>query len=220
MNIYSDKKQTYFSNPRLDLISLLPQNKNNKILEIGAGGGDTLVKIKELNLASEVVGVELFDMPHTNQRHPSIDRMIICNIETTELSLPDNYYDAIVCGDVLEHLLDPWAVVVKIARHLKTGGLLIVSIPNFREFKNLIKVVIKGDFTYEESGILDKTHLKFFCKKNILQLMELGPFSVAKVSTNLEYTPYVTKKHIFNKLTFKVFEEFLALQYIVVSAKR
>ncbi|HEX8530565.1 MAG TPA: methyltransferase domain-containing protein [Cytophagales bacterium] len=219
MNIYSEKKVEYFSNPRLDLISLLPEQKNSRILEIGAGGGDTLVKIKELGLAQEVVGVELFDMPHTNQQHPAIDRMLICNIETTELPLPKQYFDAILCGDVLEHLLDPWAVVHKLNGHLRPGGVLIASIPNFREFKNLYKVVIKGDFTYEEAGILDKTHLKFFCKRNVLQLMQTGPLRVTKVSTNLDYTPYTTKKHVFNKLTFGLFEEFLALQYIIVSTK-
>jgi 2-polyprenyl-3-methyl-5-hydroxy-6-metoxy-1,4-benzoquinol methylase len=220
MKIYSEKKTSYFTNPRLDLISLIPNNSQNKILEIGAGGGDTLVKIKELNLASEVTGIELFDMPETNQNHPAIDQLIICNIETSMPVLPNNYYDIILCGDVLEHLIDPWAIVKHLSSLLKKGGLLIVSVPNIREFKTLYKIVVKGDFRYEESGILDKTHLKFFCRKNIIELMQGGGFQVVKVTTNLDYPTVKTKKHVFNDITLKVFEDFLALQYIVVSHKK
>jgi 2-polyprenyl-3-methyl-5-hydroxy-6-metoxy-1,4-benzoquinol methylase len=219
MKIYSDKKASYFTNPRVDLISLLPKNNQNKILEIGAGGGDTLVKIKELQLADEVIGIELFHMPDTNQSHPAIDKMIICNIETSMPVLPQNYFDVVICGDVLEHLIDPWAIVKQVSAYLRKGGLLIISVPNIREFKTLYKIVVKGDFRYEESGILDKTHLKFFCRKNAIELAQEGGLEVVKVTTNLDYPIVKTKKHIFNQFTFKAFEDFLALQYIVVSQK-
>jgi tRNA G46 methylase TrmB len=57
--MYELKNEVYFKASRMDLISLIPKNSENKILEVGMGGGNTLLTIKELNLAAEVVGVEL-----------------------------------------------------------------------------------------------------------------------------------------------------------------
>lgn len=220
MKFYSNKKQVYFTNPRLDLISLIPKNSQNKILEVGAGGGDTLIKIKEMNLASEVVGLEYFNMPDTQQDHPSIDKMIIGNIETINLDFPANYFDVIICGDVLEHLFDPWTAVSKLALYLKEGGLLIVSIPNIREYKTLYQIVVKGDFRYADSGILDKTHIKFFCRKNVLQLVQPAGLKVIKVLSNLSFAPTKGKMYYFNKLTFNLFYDFFVIQFITVSQKQ
>ena len=99
--MYEDKNKLYFSNPRIDLINLIPGNKENKVLEIGAGSCDTLIEIKNLKLAVEVVGVELMNLENSQQNNPLIDRLIIGNIENIELDLPEDYFDVILCGDVL-----------------------------------------------------------------------------------------------------------------------
>jgi len=87
MEFYSQKEQLYFTNARIDLISLMPDRKDNKVLEIGAGGGDTLIEIKKKGLASEVVGIELMEMAGTNQKDPAIDRFLICDIEKKRRNL-------------------------------------------------------------------------------------------------------------------------------------
>jgi 2-polyprenyl-3-methyl-5-hydroxy-6-metoxy-1,4-benzoquinol methylase len=219
MDLYIEKSLDYFSLVRKDLISLIPKNKSNKILEIGAGGGYTLAAIKEMGLAVEVVGIELCDMPGTMQNHPGIDRMIIGNIEDLALDFPEDHFDVIICGDVLEHLVDPWAVVNKVNKYLKVGGIWIVSMPNIREFNTLLKIIFKGDFRYEPMGILDKTHLRFFCRKNIVELLQSDNMQVQKVACDLDFTSRKGRKHIFNALTFKRFEEYLVTQYMVVSKK-
>lgn len=219
MELYTEKSLDYFSMVRKDLISLIPAKQSNRILEIGAGGGYTLAAIKEMGLAAEVTGIELCPMPDSMQDHPSIDRMIIGNIENLELDFPANYFDIIICGDVLEHLVDPWAVINKVNKHLKIGGIWIVSMPNIRELSTLAKILFKGDFHYEESGILDKTHLRFFCKKNIIDLLQSESLQVQKVACDLDFTSRKGKKHIINALTFKQFEEYLVTQYMVVSKK-
>lgn len=219
MEIYSDKHTDYFLNARTDLISLLPANPANRILEIGAGGGNTLVMIKEKGLASEVVGVELFDIPNSNQRHPHIDRFIIGNLEHDPLHLSENYFDAIICGDVLEHLVDPWTVVKNMAALLKKGGLLITSTPNFREFKTLYKVVVKGDFGYEQEGILDKTHLRFFCKKNLYGLFNQEGLQITAIHSGFQVTETKNKRKWLNVLTLGLLKDFLTSQYLVVAQK-
>ena len=149
---YTAKESTYFSNIRMDIISLIPLNPAQKILEIGAGAGNTLLFIKESNLAKEVMGIELMEIANSNQNNPLIDKFQIANIEHENIQAPDEYFDIIICADVLEHLVDPWSIIDKVSRCLKKDGLLIVSIPNIREWKTLGKVIFQGDFSYQSSG--------------------------------------------------------------------
>lgn len=217
---YKDKAVEYFSNTRVDVIALIPKNPDNKILEIGAGSGSTLVRIKELGLAAETVGIELMEMPQTLQNHPSIDKLYITDIEKNFPAIQENYFDVIIAGDVLEHLLDPWKMVEKITTLLKPGGLLICSLPNIREIATLWKVFVKGDFAYTQEGILDKTHLRFFCKKNIIALVTSPQLEFVKAHSNLHLQSNAGKRRFINKLSGRLFEQFLSRQYLTVSKKR
>ncbi len=69
-------------------------------------------------------------------------------------------FDYIILGDVLEHLIDPWKIVNELKQYLKKDGYLVSSIPNIMHVSVLRNLVL-GNFTYEDSGILDKTHLRF-----------------------------------------------------------
>ena len=217
--MYLDKKISYFNSPRLDLISLIPNRKNNKVLEIGAGGCDTLLEMKKTGLASEVVGVELMHLPDSNQNHPDIDKLIIGNIENIELDLTDNYFDVILCGDVLEHLIDPWNILSKLYKFLKPEGIIIISVPNIREFETLYKIIIKADFSYSEQGILDRTHLRFFCKKNIISLLNDTSYKLLSIHSSFDLINVSSKRKTINKLTLGLLRDFLTLQYIVVGTK-
>lgn len=218
--MYQDKSKKYFNNPRVDLIGLIPKNENNKILEVGAGSGDTLVEIKKLKLAKEVVGVELMKLDDSQQKNSEIDRIIFGNIETIELDFPGEYFDVIICGDVLEHLLDPANALKKLHKYLKTDGVLITSIPNFREIHNLCKIVIQADFKYEDEGILDRTHLRFFCKKNIIELLISAKFTPIEIHSGFRLYKETGKKKIFDILTFGIFRDFLTVQYKIVAQKK
>lgn len=220
---YAIKESNYFSNIRKDIISLIPVNPNQRVLEIGAGTGNTLLYIKENQIAKEVMGVELMEIANSNQKHPLIDKFQIANIEYESIQAEEEYFDIIVCADVLEHLVDPWNIVDKLSRYLKKDGLLIVSVPNIREWKTLAKIIFRGDFSYQSSGgILDTTHLRFFCKKNINQLLNTSRLSVIYSIPNfmLKTLPEGRKRRIFNLLTFHLFENFLAVQYLFIARKK
>lgn len=220
MNYYSDKEIQYFSNVRKDVIQLLPNNSQQKILEVGCGGGNTLVYLKETKTAAEVVGIELFEMPDSNQKHPAIDRLIFGNIEEFTPDLSPAYFDVIICADVLEHLIDPWSVVKKILPFLKQGGSLIVSVPNIQEFRSISKV-LRGDFAYDpEGGILDKTHLRFFCKKNVYQLFDVPGLDIQGVWPSFLYNQDQKKLKWLNQATLGIFEGFLAIQYLAKATKQ
>jgi 2-polyprenyl-3-methyl-5-hydroxy-6-metoxy-1,4-benzoquinol methylase len=220
---YSVKTADYFSNVRRDIVSLLPDQPGQKILEVGAGTGNTLAFIKAQGLAAEVMGVELMKLSGSNQDNDAIDKFQIANIENEEIDAAKEYFDVILCPDVLEHLVDPWAAVEKITGHLKKGGLFIISVPNLREWSTLAKIVFKGDFRYQsEGGIMDRTHLRFFCRKNIRQLLTTPSLTVTCCKPNFmlaKEIPEAWKKRLFNRCTFRLFEEFLSVQYLVVARK-
>ncbi|MFN0047758.1 MAG: class I SAM-dependent methyltransferase [Cytophagales bacterium] len=221
-NYYSRKNSNYFNTSgRIDLVDFLPKKGKLKILEIGASGGDTLLYLKNNNFADEVWGVDLFAQENSNQSNRAIDNFFIGDIEKMDLELffEKEYFDVILLPDVLEHLLDPWTMVEKINAYLKIDGVIISSIPNIREFKTLFNLVFKADFKYDESGVLDKTHLRFFCRKNIITLLTLQNLQVVNVCPSFEKHPLLRRKKILNGLTFGLFKDFLAQQYIVVSLK-
>lgn len=222
MRYYEDKADVYYNNVREDLISLMSKNTDQRVLEIGAGGGDTLVSIKERKLAKEVVGVDLFRLENTNQNNPLIDKFLIIDIEKNDLQLEEDYFDTVICGDVLEHLVDPWLVVKRLANYLKPGGLFIISVPNIRNHASLFKIFAQGTFDYDPAGgILDKTHLRFFCRKNVSHLMDTPKLQVQKVIPIHDHPKYKfsRKAMIFNTLTGRIFEEFLVSQYLCVGKR-
>ena len=216
MQLYEHKQPIYFNQVREDLIKQMPLNPNNRILEIGAGGCNTLVAIKERKLAVEVFGVELFAIANSNQQNLLIDQLFIGNIEQILPDFPTDYFDIILCGDVLEHLIDPWATVKRVSRYLKKGGLMIISCPNIREVFNWSRILFTGSFRYEASGIMDKTHLRFFCKKDLVDLMTTDELNPVCAVPNYFITPL---RQQLRSMHFGLLDEFLAPQNIIVSKK-
>jgi 2-polyprenyl-3-methyl-5-hydroxy-6-metoxy-1,4-benzoquinol methylase len=214
MELYKHKDDTYFSNTRFDLISLLPKQRVSRLLELGAGSCDTLVEIKRQNLAEVVVGIELIRLPKTNQENTLIDELHFGDFETLNIKFQAASFDVIICGDVLEHLVDPWSVVESLTRLLKPGGSFIVSCPNIRYYKTFVNIFMKGSFEYTDFGLFDKTHLRFFCRKDILSMLSKAGLIVESVTPAFKFYKK-SKIYLLNAMTFGLFEQFLALQYAV-----
>ncbi|MES2850496.1 MAG: methyltransferase domain-containing protein [Bacteroidota bacterium] len=217
---YSNKDIVYFINPRLDLVSMLPDNPKQKVLEIGMGGGDTLLHIKQNNLASEVTGIDIIELPGTNQTNPLIDKVHFIDLDKEALPFLPASFDVIIAGDTLEHLINPWSVLEKLSGVLKHGGHMLISLPNIRDMYALFPIVLKGNFEYTDKGIFDKTHMRFFCKKNMIKLVEHGGhLKIEKIIPIQNFGKANLKRKLFNKLTLKIFEEFTTTQYLIKAVK-
>jgi len=220
--MYDEKNEIYFDNVRKDLLDLIPDdNKNKTILEIGAGGANTLIYAKKNGYAQNIYGVELFKIENSNQTNSLLEKFILGDIEKTELPFENNKFDVIICGDVLEHLIDPYTIIAKLKSFLKDDGVIIASIPNIREYKTMKTIFFKGDFKYTDSGILDKTHLRFFTKKNMIDLFKNNNYTIKNiVSSNKGDAMRFFKKLRFFKLFLQLFfEEFFTVQYFIVASK-
>lgn len=214
---YGDKAQHYFAHTRHDLIRIMPSGPAKRVLEVGCGRGHTLMALKGSGYAAEAVGVELVPLARTDEEQRGVDRYIVGNIETDTLDLPQNHFDVVICGDVLEHMNDPWATVAKLQGLLRDDGCLVASVPNVREVRTLFNLLIRGDFAYTESGVLDRTHLRFFCKRNILELLTVAGATVVHVSNDL-VTRHNWRANL-HRWTFGLLEQLLVTQYLVVVRK-
>lgn len=208
---YLDKDNDYFSIVREDIISFIGNERNLDVLEIGAGTGETLLELKKRGVASRIFGFDIVDI---NSNKEKFDLFMIGNIENIESPFDRKGFDAIILADVLEHLVDPEQTIRKLIPCLKQGGSFYISLPNIRNIKALYQIFYKGSFKYTDSGIFDRTHLRFYCKNDMIQLVKLlDELKVVKVESNLRHTSSI--KTTINKLTFGFFEQFLSLQYFI-----
>lgn len=113
--IYDAKKREYFQGSRPDVVALIPDGQN-KILELGCGEGKTLLGAKQQGKASEVVGIDIIN---AGSSHAALDNYIQGDIDALSIPYPEEYFDVLICADVLEHLVDPWQALYRISKLLK-----------------------------------------------------------------------------------------------------
>lgn len=175
----------YYSHIRGEISQLLPADIG-RVLEIGCGRGDTLAWLKSLGKTQSTYGIELF-ADSADAARSKVDHVLCGDFET--LPLPESFsgFDVILCLDVLEHFVDPWKALARIGNLLAPGGSIITSIPNVRYFRVVLPLLLQGRWQYEGSGILDRTHLRFFTRQTAIELMTSSGLTLEAVSsTGLE----------------------------------
>lgn len=83
---------------------------------------------------------------------------------------PNKKFDVITFGDVLEHLSHPLDALLQAKEHLHDGGRIIISVPNISH-GSIRAMLLNGDWQYSDLGILDRTHLRFFTKESLIELI-------------------------------------------------
>jgi len=210
--LIKDGNSDYYNMVKIEFLPLITE-KPNSILDIGCGAGQFGRTLREMNKVSELVGIELCE-PAAEQAKTFYDKMYCHNVESLDLPYSD-YFDYVICGDILEHLNDPWDMVSRIAKMLKKDGALICSIPNIRYWQIITDLTLHGRWDYTDSGILDSTHLRFFTKSTFFEMLH-------KANYQIEWESMVVhgKKKFVNLITFGMFSEFLTTQIMVMAKKR
>ncbi len=132
-----------------------------KILDVGCAAGRLGEILKAQSAERDIWGIEL--VPEiTAQAKARLDHILVGDIEQMDpLPLPERYFDCMICGDVLEHLRDPEAVLRRLRKHLSPGATVIANVPNIAHWSVLVQL-LQGQFNYVDKGLLDRTHLHFF----------------------------------------------------------
>ena len=215
--IYERKEDAYFSSCREELSALIPQG-NHKILDIGCGNGNLGEMLKKIGKAREVIGIEIYPQA-AKKASQRLDKVILADIEEIELPFKKNYFDYIIFGDVIEHLIDSRGTLLKIKKYLSTNGFLIASIPNVRHWSVLRPLLFRKEWNYVEAGILDKGHLRFFTYNSILNIFHNSGFRVCEILNKvLNCHRKSLKVKLFNWFTFNYFCDMFTYQYIIIAA--
>lgn len=163
-----------------NIISLILNGENDEInvLEVGCDCGATLLEITNRYPKSHVYGCEINVKAASIASH--FASVTVSNIENQDLPYTEEMFDYIIFGDVLEHLRDPLEVVKYCRCLLKKEGYILASIPNLMHV-SVIENLLKGNFTYTEIGLLDKTHIHFFTYKEMIRMFWEGGYKVDSV---------------------------------------
>lgn len=151
--VYSNK-----GNP--PLIDLLGKGCN-RLLDIGCGAGDNAALIKSRYPECDVFGITHSAVEADLARK----HMAQCWVFDIEDKLPDDLahqsFDVLIFSHVLEHLRDPAVVLARFSRLLRSGGQVLIAVPNVLSWRMRLQF-LRGNFEYESAGELDDTHLRFF----------------------------------------------------------
>lgn len=167
-----EKDHAYYEFARPELLNLIP-TAARRVLDIGCGSG-VLGRALKARQEAEVWGIER-DEKIARIAGQRLDRVLCADVEQISEQIPLHYFDAIVCGDVLEHLRHPESLLKRVRQWLTSQGQLIISLPNVRHH-SVVSGLLQGDWTYEPAGLLDEDHVRFFTRREIEKLLFRGGF--------------------------------------------
>jgi methionine biosynthesis protein MetW len=149
---------------------------NTKVLDIGCARGLLGEKLRK-EKGCFVVGLDI-DEEATELAKTILDKVIVADIEEIQnLPFSDKFFDVLVFGDVLEHLRNPERALLKFKRYLSDSGYIIISVPNIACIHMRVKLLF-GKFNYQNVGILDRNHLRFFTLRTIRNLINRCGFTI------------------------------------------
>lgn len=156
---------------------------NKRVLEAGCASGHVSKMLHAQGCS--VVGIEV-DASVVELAQPWVERVIVGDFDDARVwdDLVGESFDVALFGDVLEHLKDPLGVLREAVKHLVPSGIIVLSVPNIAHADVKI-ALLNGTFPYRDSGLLDRTHIHFFTKESILDLIKragLIPTEIERVT--------------------------------------
>jgi len=173
----------YVNEPLLEAVSQAPR----RVLDLGCAAGSFGERLKARFPEAHVTGIEA-GRAAAAKAAARIDRVVASRIEEVDFGASDfgpARFDLIVAGDVLEHLANPWALLERVRPCITPDGHLIASIPNVRNLGLAADLVLNGRWRYEDRGLLDITHLRFFAFEDIRALFEDTGYRLESFRANL-----------------------------------
>lgn len=204
----SNFNEAYYGGLRMEIVEMVPVDCR-AILDVGCGYG-VLGKYLKENGVNEVCGIEL-SANAAAEASKVLDEVVVGSVESVQLPFLTGYFDCIICADVLEHLIDPWNVLSNLKRYLKPGGCIIASIPNIG-FHRVVRSLMKGRWEYTGSGVLDRTHLRFFTLDGILSLFVDNGMKIQQINRKIDSG---LNMKLLNIILLNTIKESLVIQYII-----
>jgi 2-polyprenyl-3-methyl-5-hydroxy-6-metoxy-1,4-benzoquinol methylase len=200
----------YYANTRDDIVNALPRPVG-AVLDVGCGSGGVAAGLRRAG-ATRLTGIEMVP-EQAELARARYDQVVAAPVEHA-LEQLDGPFDTILCLDVLEHLVDPEQVMRDLHGVAAPGARLQVSLPNARHVSLVKDLIFKGTFGYTEWGHRDRTHLRWFTRRDIVDAMERNGWAVQRVSH-----PDLNKSRALDRLTRGRSTEFLVAQWYVLGMR-
>ncbi len=213
---------TYSNVVRTELIELIEDDpeKEIEVLELGCAMGSNLNRIQFHWPNSKAYGVEYDEDVVRIGKNAS--NIIQGDVESMAIPYKEKQFDYIICADVLEHLREPQKTLERFKPYLKDDGCFIISLPNIRYYGVSAMLLLQGKFEYADSGILDRTHLKFFTRNTAIEMIEKSGLEILRMERNVQHEQEA--KEFADKIqsTFDVtdVDEISVFQYYFVARKK
>jgi SAM-dependent methyltransferase len=174
LNLRSSEYGEYARVQLLDLVD----RPLGRVLDIGCARGAGVSAMKDRG-ATQLVGLEI-DAAYAEAARERYDEVVTGSAED-DLPWDPASFDTVLCYDVLEHTYDPWAILGQILTLLKPDGRLHVSLPNSRNIDFWRPLVLRGTVDYEPSGPRDVTHIRFFTRRDLAEMVNGTGFDILRV---------------------------------------
>jgi SAM-dependent methyltransferase len=160
-----------------DLLRFIPIS-SRRLIEVGCSSGALAREFKKLAPEASYLGIEI-DANYAELAKRFCDDVTVLNIENADVDFWRDHADrdCWIFGDTLEHLQNPWHILRRIYEILPAGGAVVACIPNAQHWSLQARLSI-GDFRYESSGLMDKTHLRWFTRQTILEMFSQAGFVI------------------------------------------
>jgi 2-polyprenyl-3-methyl-5-hydroxy-6-metoxy-1,4-benzoquinol methylase len=205
------KSGGYYANTRPDIVEALPQPLGS-VLDVGCGEGALAPGLRASG-ATRLTGIEVVPQAAEAAR-ADYDEVFAGAVEDalSELRGP---FDTVLCLDVLEHLVGPGSVLRALRERVAPGAWLQVSIPNARHLSLVRDLVLRGTFGYTEWGHRDNTHLRWFTRRDMVDLLGETGWAVERVSH-----PALGRSRLLDRVTGGRSTEFLVGQWYIGARAR
>lgn len=173
----------YATSTRPEIHSMIPESAR-RILDVGCNDGGFGAWLMESDPRREVWGVE----PHPDQAAKAgrlFSGGVIEGYYPDALERIPGEFDCVTFNHVLEHIIDPWAALRKTSERLTHNGVVVAVIPNVRYLPLITDLVFRGRWDYRDTGLLDRTHVRFFTRRSIVSMFhQAGLREVRTVPVN------------------------------------
>jgi 2-polyprenyl-3-methyl-5-hydroxy-6-metoxy-1,4-benzoquinol methylase len=162
-----------------ELLALIPRDAT-RVVEVGCSSGALAREYRKTNPRCDYVGIEI-DPEYAAVARAHCSSVLVANIE----HIGDEQFNSLfpvscwVFGDVLEHLYDPWSVLRRIRTRLAADASIVACIPNAQHWSVQLRLNT-GDFYYEDAGLLDRTHIRWFTKTTITDMFRSSGFEIVE----------------------------------------
>lgn len=171
-----------------DLLALMPTTAR-RIVEVGCMRGALAREYRAINPAAEIIGIDI-DPDYVRIAAQHCTQVIASNIE----HMPDDEFEALspsdcwVFGDCLEHLHDPWAVLKRVRQAIDPDGTLMICLPNAQHWSVQWRL-ISGNFRYEDKGLMDRTHIRWFTRTTMLEMFASTGWQIQQGLARMSSSP-------------------------------